>query len=110
MHSQSDQMDDGKFVDNEGTTTNIAAVSDNIYNKFLVNDVNVAMAGAAANASDINKDNLVGYLNKIYADKKNRLNKFTENVVYLFMTNEKYIGSNIDSKEFIEFGLALYRS
>lgn len=110
MHTQSDMMDDGKMVDNEGTITNIATISENTYDKFLTNGVNASMAGAAANGSNVSKENLVGYLNKIYSDKKNRLNKFIENLVYLFLSNDKYSGSSIDSAEFINFGLSLYRS
>jgi hypothetical protein len=110
MHSQVDQMDDGKFVDNEGTMTDIAATSENLYNKFLINSVNLSIAGAVADAVNINKDNLVGYLNKIYANKKNKLNIFIENVVYLFKSDEKFSSNDVDSAEFINFGLALYRS
>ena len=110
MHTQSDKMDDGKFIDNEGTITNISLISENTYNKFLVNGVNTSIAGAMANGSTVSKEVVISYLNKIYSDKNNRLGKFIENIVYLFLSNEKYSSSSINSEEFINFGLSLFRS
>lgn len=110
LHSQNEIMDDGKIVDSEGTMTNIAIAAENIYSKFLTNSVNTSIAGAVASSANINKENLIAYVNKIYANKNNRLAKFIENVVYLFKSNTEYASSDLDSSEFINFGLALYRS
>jgi hypothetical protein len=109
QHSKTAQFDDGSLADQDGISTNVAAIVDNTLGKFATGDINTSLAGVAAEANKIDKNNLIGYLNQINSSKGNMLNKFIENVITIyFIKNPSSTG--IDSTNFVSFGLSLYRS
>lgn len=109
QHNKSSQFDDGSLADQEGHTTNIAQVVDKTISKFSTTDVNNALARVAADASQVDKDNLIGYLNQINSAKNNRIPKFIEDVITSYF-NKNPTEISVDSSDFLNFGLALYRS
>lgn len=109
QHTKAAQFDDGTNADQEGHTTNIAQVVDSTINRFSTSEVNRSFAGIAADGSQVDKDNLIGYLNQIMTTKNNRLYKFLENVITIFF-NQNPASNSVGSNEFVNFGLRLYRS
>lgn len=109
QHSKSSQFDDGSLADQEGHTTNIAQVVDKTVSKFNTETVNASMAGVAADGSQVDKDNLIGYLNQISSSKNNRINRLIENIITSYF-NKNPTSTSVGSAEFLNFGLALYRS
>lgn len=109
QHSKSSQYDDGTIADQEGHTTNIAQVVDRTISKFSVGEVNNSIARIAADGSQVDKDNLIGYMNQIYSTKNNRLSKLVENVITSYF-NRNPTNTSVSSTEFLNFGLMLYRS
>lgn len=109
QHDKTTQFDDGSLADQDGIGTNIARTVDTTINKYITGDINVSLAGVAADANKIDKNNLIGYLNQINTSKGNMINKFIENVITIyFMKNPSADG--ISSSDFVSFGLSLYRS
>lgn len=109
IHTNVDLID-GNLVDHEGLTNKIANDSENIYRKFITEGIDDQIAGMVANAGSINKNNLIGYLNTIFKNKNNRLQTLIESIAYLFLSNTEISGNGINSSEFVNFGLILYRS
>ena len=66
QHDKTTQFDDGSLADQDGINTNIARIVDNTINKFISGDINSSLAGIAAEANKIDKNNLIGYLNQIF--------------------------------------------
>lgn len=109
LHNKSSQFDDGSMADQEGHGTNIAQVVDATVSKFATGGVNGSIARVAANGSQVDKDTLIGYINQINATKDNKISKLVENVITAFF-NKNPTNTSIGSTEFLNFGLALYRS
>lgn len=109
QHSKSNQYDDGTLADQEGLTTNITQVVDKTISKFSIGEVNNSIARIAADAAQVDKDNLTGFINQIYATKNNRLNKLVENIITSYFNKNPTV-SDLSSPEFLNFGLILYRS
>jgi hypothetical protein len=67
------------------------------------------MVKIVADGSKVDKDNLNGYLSRIFADKNNRLSKLIEDIITIYFTKnptETSVGTN----EFVSFALKLYRA
>jgi hypothetical protein len=109
QHSKDSIFDDGSLVDQQGVTTTITQVSENTINKFITNGINSSMVKIVADGSKVDKDNLNGYLSRIFADKNNRLSKLIEDIITIYFTKnptETSVGTN----EFVSFALKLYRA
>lgn len=110
QHNKASQYDDGSVIeDQEGHTTNIAQVVDNTNNKFSTGEVNAKIASVAANGSQVDSNNLIGYINQIYSTKNNKLYKFIENIITSYF-NRNPTDTSVGSAEFVNFGLSLFRS
>jgi hypothetical protein len=109
MHTTDPTFDDGTIVDSAGHATNIGQIVDNTINKFTVNSVNTSIAKVCAEANKVDRDILLGYINQIFSAKNNRLPKFIENVITVYL-NRNPTEDTISSSEFVNYGLALYRS
>lgn len=110
QHNKASQYDDGSVIaDQEGHTTNIAQVVDNTNNKFSTGEVNAKIAAVAANGSQVDTNNLIGYINQIYSTKNNKLYKFIENIITSYF-NRNPTDTSVGSAEFVNFGLSLFRS
>ena len=109
MHNTDSKFDDGSLVDMEGHSTNISQIVDNTINKFTINGINKSIVNACAEATKVDKDNLFGYINQIFSSKNNKLAKFIEDVITVYL-NKNPTNSSISSSHFVNFGLSLYRS
>ena len=109
QHSSTTTFDDGTLADQEGHITNIAQSVDKTVSKFAIGEVNVTMAKITAEGSQVDKDNLIGYLNQINAAKNNKLPKLVENIITIYF-NKNPTDTSLGSSEFLNFGLAMYRS
>lgn len=109
QHVKDSEFDDGKLIDQDGHTTNIAQIVDKTVSSFLTGNINKTMAGVTADRSSVDKDNLIGYLNQIFNLKDNKLDKIVENIITIFfMKNPSE--TSVGTGAFLNFGLALYRS
>lgn len=109
QHTKSGKLDDGTLADQEGHTSNIAAMVENTYNKFLSNGINSSIAGVTAEGNQVDKNTMIGYLNQIYTSKQNRLYRFIEDVITSYLQRNP-TNTSLGSGEFFNFGLTLYRS
>lgn len=109
QHTKESMFDDGSIADQEGTTTLMATIIDNITAKFTTGDINNSMAKIVADNAQVDKDNLIGYLRQIWASKNNRIGKLIEDIITAYFEKNP-TSSELVSSEFIVFGLALYRS
>ena len=109
QHDKTTQFDDGSLADQDGINTNIARIVDNTINKFISGDINSSLAGIAAEANKIDKNNLIGYLNQIFTTKGNMVPKFIENVITIYFLKNPS-ADNLSASSFVSFGLSLYRS
>lgn len=109
QHNKISQFDDGSLTDQEGSTTNIAQVVDKTINKFTSGGINNSMVKIAADGSNVDKDNLLGFINQIITTKNNHVDKLLENIITVYF-NKNPTNTSLGSGEFLNFGLALYRS
>lgn len=108
LHNKDSQFDDGTLADQEGHTSNIAQIVDSSVNKFATSSLNPGMVRVVADGAKVDKDNLTGYLNQIFAEKNNKLYKFIEDVITIYFN--KYPSNTGITSEFVSFGLTLFRS
>lgn len=109
QHNKGAQYDDGSLADQEGYNTNIAQVIESTVNKFMINSINISIAKISADGSKVDKDNLITFINQIFAVKSNKLPKLIEDIITAFFSKNPTVTST-GSAEFVNFGLALYRS
>ena len=67
------------------------------------------MAKITADGAKVDKDNLIGFINQIWASKNNKLSKLIEDIITAYFSKNP-TDTSVGSGEFINFGLALYRS
>lgn len=108
-HNTTTTFDDGTLADQEGHITNIAQSVDKTVSKFATGDINISIARIVADGSSVDKDNLIGYLNQIVSAKNNRLPKIVENIITVYF-NRNPTDTSLNSSEFLNFGIAMYRS
>ena len=108
-HNTTTVFDDGSLADQEGHITNIAQSVDKTISKFSSGDINVSIARIAADGSQVDKDNLIGYLNQIISAKNNRLPKLVENIITSYF-NKNPTDTSLGGSEFLNFGILMYRS
>jgi hypothetical protein len=109
QHSKDSTFDDGSLVDQQGVTTTIAQVSENTINKFITNGINPSMVKVVADGAKVDKDNVTGYLSRIFADKTNKLHKLIEDIITVYFTKNP-TETSVGTSEFVSFGLKLYRA
>lgn len=109
QHSKDAKFDDGSLADQEGYNTNINQIVENTINKFMINSINNSMAKITADGAKVDKDNLIGFINQIWASKDNKLSKLIEDIITAYFSKNP-TDTSVGSGEFINFGLALYRS
>ena len=109
MHKSAGQFADGEIVDQEGYSTVIARSVEQTLSKFSNKEINASIARIAADNSKVDKDNLIGYITQIYASSGNRIPKFVECVITSYF-DKNPASTSLGSGEFLNFGLALYKS
>lgn len=109
QHVNVTAFDDGSIADQEGHTTNVAAVVDKVTSKFISSGINKPMVRISADARQIDKDTLEGMIAQIYSTKNNRMNKLIENIITVYFSKNP-TSMKVSSGEFLNFGFALYRS
>jgi len=109
QHNNVSTFDDGTLADQEGHTTNIAQFVDKTISKFATGEINASIARITADRNQVDKNNLINFLNQIISAKKNNLPKFVENIITIYF-NKNPTDTSLGSAEFLNFGIAMYRS
>lgn len=109
LHTKDSQFDDGTLTDQEGHSTNTARAVDNTINKFAVSEINSSLVKLVADATDTDKETVTTFLNQIMKEKSNKLYRFVEDIITSYF-NRNPTNTSLGSSEFLNFGLALYRS
>lgn len=109
QHTNVTEFDDGELADQEGQFTNTSQTIDKVVNKVLSNSIVLPMVRISAEARDIDKNNLEGMLGQIYSTKDNKMKQIISNIITAYY-NKNSSAISLSGKEFIDFGLALYRS
>jgi len=109
QHNKQSEFDDGTLTDQEGITTNISQIVDNTINKFGNAEINSSILKVAAEGSQVDKNNLSGFISQIYSTKDNKLPKFVENIITAYF-DKNPTDTSIQPGAFVTFGFALYRS
>lgn len=109
QHQSVSEFDDGTMADQEGINSNISQIVEKTCTKFASKEVNGAIVKACAEMSQVDKGNLTGYISQIFSVKNNKVSKFVENIITAYFTKNPS-QTEIDSSEFINYGLAMYRS
>lgn len=109
QHTNVVQFDDGEMADQEGHASNTAFIINRTISKFSTTEINNSFLKIAAEKNQVDKNNLSNFISQICSSKDNKIPKFIENVLtYYFEKNPR--NSGISPSEFLNFGLALYRS
>lgn len=109
LHTKDSQFDDGSLSEQEGHATNMARAIDTTINKLSTSGVEKSIVKIVSDGSDIDQNNLTAYINQIFATKGNKLNLFIENIITAYF-NRNPTNTSLGTTEFLNFGLALYRS
>lgn len=108
-HETKSKYADGELSDQEGHANNIAKTIDKTNNLFATSPINTSIVKIMADGNNINADILKGYIEKIFNSKNNKLFKLTEDIIVSFF-NKNPQSISVNTKEFINFGLQLYKS
>lgn len=109
LNTVDSHYDDGKIAEQEGQSKIIANSIERSYNKINSNEIDVQIVRIISQASEVDPSNLKSYLNLIIQDKRNRLERFIEDVIVIFF--QKFPeATTVGSGEFLNFGMGLYRS
>jgi hypothetical protein len=109
QHSSGGKLEDGNIVDQGGQSSNIAAIIDNTYNKFITNGVNEKLAKITAEGNTVDSGNVISYINMIQTSKNNKLYKLLNNIITSYLLKNP-TNTSLDSAEFVNYGLAMYKS
>lgn len=109
QHNKDSKFDDGSLADQEGHTTNISQTVENTVSKFMINGINNAMAKITADRYQVDKNNLITFINQIWSSKNNKMNKLIEDIITSYF-NKNPTNTSVGSSDFVNFGLLLYRS
>lgn len=109
LHQKDSTFEDGKIAEQEGHATNMSQIIYNTISKFIISSMIPPLVKTAAEASQVDKSILTGYLNQIFSTKGNKVNDYIESIITAYFM--KYpSNANLIKSEFITFGLVLYRS
>lgn len=109
QHNKQSEFDDGTLTDQEGITTNTAQIVENTVNKFASGDINNSIVRVAADGSQVDKNNLAGYISQIKSTKNNKVSKFVEDVITAYF-DKNPTETSIEAGSFVTWGFTLYRS
>lgn len=111
VYTSNETFDDTNMLD---TISNNTAVVEETAQKvcisLITNGLNWQLAEAAAKWSGVSVVDLRFYLTKIInKDNEDRLNKFIESVLFIYLYDGKKRPEEIHSKMFLSFGIELFR-
>lgn len=109
QHVKDSTFDDGTLTDQEGHITNIARAVDNTINKFSTTNVNATYIKIVAEPAKLDRTILTNFITQILKSKNNNLYKLLENIITSYF-NRNPTNISLGSQEFLNFGLALYKS
>lgn len=105
-----DSYDDSVVVDNENNSNKVESIVNKVVLKLLINGINLKFCDFAANAANVSKIELRNYLTKIIIEKNsNDMKSFIENILFIYLYDQKHDFTDINSKEFVSFALALFK-
>lgn len=111
VHTVSDSFQDNAVVDVDNNTNRVEAVTDKISMTLLSTGLDLRLTEAAARGSQVSVSDLRNYLNIIITNKDNNgvIRSFIESIVFLYIYDQHKTISEINSKAFLEFCLAVYK-
>jgi len=109
QYKQSGKRDDGSLADVEGTTSTMASAIENTYNKISVNPINIKIISLVSEGNQVDPGNVKSFLNQIFTSKNNKLYRMIENTITAYLSKNP-TNTSIGSGEFMNFGIALFRS
>lgn len=114
IHTQVDEYEDGNLSDVEGNMNNINEITNDIYNKFIINGIEESLVAVASRGTSssmsVDKVKLSSYLNTIKSHKDNKIKQFIESILYLFFNKFDLNDDAINSTQFLSYGINLYKS
>lgn len=109
MHQQQSEFDDGSKADQEGIGSNIHSFIDSTVEKISMGDIISPIVKVVSQASQVDKNNIINFLNMIFTNKNNKINKFVENIIISYFEKNP-TATDIGGGDFVNFGLSLYKS
>lgn len=110
VHTSVDSFDDNAVVDVENDTNKVSLATINIINSLLTSGVDVRLAEAAARGSQVSISDIRNYLHIIVQESHvDEMSSLIESIIFLFLYQMKKNIRDINSRAFLEFGLALYK-
>lgn len=106
---QKTHYDDGKLVEMEGQHQIISAAVEKSLNGFMTKEVEQKIVRVISQGGELDPGTLTTFLNQIINDKRNKLERFVESLITAFF-QAKPIATTVNSAEFVNFGIGLYRS
>lgn len=109
-HQNTTIYDDGTQVaDQSGHTAIMAKNIDKTINKFATGEISKSYIKIAANATDTDAGNLAGFITQIYTIKDNKIKEFITAVITNYFDKNQN-ATSVGNTDFLNYGLALYRS
>lgn len=111
ISTQSEVYDTGDIIDDRHNDTSIVeSFADKISVNIITNGLNLQLLETASSFSEISMVELRIYIIQILVSKKmEELKQFISSVLFIYLYNEKHKVDDIHSKEFIAFGIELFR-
>lgn len=107
--TQTSKYDDGKLAEQEGQQKYMATAVDKSLNGFISSELNTRVIKMISQAGELDPSQLTNFLNQIFNDKRNRLERMVEAIIgSYFQYNPSAIG--VSGGEFLNFGIGLYKS
>lgn len=110
VYTNVDSFDDNSVVDVENDSNKVEAVTSKVVMSLIINGVDIKLAEASAKSSHVSVIETRNYLNSIVTQGRiDEMKSFIESIIFLFLYEQKKDISDINSKDFLAFALALYK-
>lgn len=111
VYTSNETFDDTNMLDTISNNTAIVEeTAQKVCISMITNGLNWQLAEASAKWSGVSVVDLRFYLTKIITkENEDRLNKFIESVLFIYLYDEKKRPDEIHSKMFLSFGIELFR-
>ena len=110
VYTSVDSFDDNNVVDVENDSNKVEAVTSKVVMSLIINGVDIKLAEASAKSSHVYVIETRNYLNAIVTQNRiDEMKAFLESIIFLFLYEKHKEISDINSKDFLAFALALYK-
>ena len=110
VYQSVDSYEDEKIVDIENDSSKVESVTNNIVMKLIINGVDIKLAEASAKSSKVSVIDTRNYLTEIITDKRQEeMKSLIESIIFLYLYENNNNVSDINSKDFLVFGLGIFK-